>query len=139
MLRIVLDTNVLISGLLHAGKSKELVDEALEGRVLILCSRQILSEFERVISREKFKLTKKQQLTIFQFVNRLPRHVKVRSRFKVIKEDLTDNMILNCAYDGRADYIVSGDKHLLNLKEFKGVKILSVAGILEILTKETPR
>jgi hypothetical protein len=55
------------------------------------------------------------------------------SKFEVIEEDPDDDIVLNVAYDSRADYIVSGDKHLLKLREFKGTKIVSVKGILTIL------
>jgi len=55
------------------------------------------------------------------------------SKFEVIEEDPDDDIVLNAAYDSRADYIVSGDKHLLKLREFKGTKIVSVKEILTIL------
>jgi putative PIN family toxin of toxin-antitoxin system len=56
MLKAVLDTNVLVSAVTRAGKPRELVDFALDGRITVLVSVEILSEFERVIAREKFKL-----------------------------------------------------------------------------------
>ncbi|MEM4312010.1 MAG: hypothetical protein QXX95_06450 [Nitrososphaerales archaeon] len=59
--------------------------------------------------------------------------VRVRSKFKVIKEDPEDDVILRTAKDGRADYIVSGDKHLRSLGEFKGIKVLNVDEILKLL------
>jgi predicted nucleic acid-binding protein len=60
--------------------------------------------------------------------------VKVKSRFKKVKADPTDDdIILRTAYDGKADYIVSGDEHLLALKEFKGIKIVTVSEMLEVL------
>ena len=58
--------------------------------------------------------------------------VTVRSRFKVVKDDPSDDLFLNTAYDGGADYIVSGDRHLLSLREFKGIKILTVYQILDL-------
>ena len=51
---------------------------------------------------------------------------RIRSRFKVVREDTTDDIILRTAYDGKADYVVSGDKHLLSLREFRGIKIVTV-------------
>jgi len=59
--------------------------------------------------------------------------VRTRSRLRIIREDPEDNSILAAAYDGRADYIVSGDRHLLGLGEFEGIKILTVERILELL------
>jgi predicted nucleic acid-binding protein len=52
-----------------------------------------------------------------------------------VKADPTDDIILRTAYDGKADYIVSGDEHLLALKEFKGIKIVTVSEMLEVLNE----
>jgi putative PIN family toxin of toxin-antitoxin system len=60
------------------------------------------------------------------------RIVQVKSRFKVVKEDPDDDIIVRTAYDGKADYIVSGDKHLLSMKEFKGIRILTVEEMLNV-------
>jgi putative PIN family toxin of toxin-antitoxin system len=59
--------------------------------------------------------------------------VKIKSRFKIVKEDPDDDIILRTAYDSEADYIVSGDRHLLSLREFKGIRIVTVDEMLEIL------
>ena len=56
----------------------------------------------------------------------------MKSRLKVVKEDLTDDIFVWTAFDGKADYIVSGDKHLFNLKDFKGVKILTIDKMLRV-------
>jgi predicted nucleic acid-binding protein len=59
--------------------------------------------------------------------------VEVKSKFKIVREDPDDDMIVLSAYDSKARYIVSGDKHLLALKEFKGIRILINNEILNIL------
>lgn len=59
--------------------------------------------------------------------------VSTHSCFKVISEDPDDDEVLNTAYSGKADYIVTGDKHLLALKEFKRIEIVTVTQMLEIL------
>jgi putative PIN family toxin of toxin-antitoxin system len=88
-----------------------------------------------VISRRKFeKYVKEQDVRIFlKALRHTAVFVKVRSRFKKVKADPTDDIILRTAYDGKADYIVSGDEHLLALKEFKGIKIVTVSEMLEVL------
>jgi predicted nucleic acid-binding protein len=58
--------------------------------------------------------------------------VKIRSRFKVVKEGPSDDIVLKAAYNGNADYIVSADDHLLALKEFKGIKMVSISDTLEL-------
>jgi uncharacterized protein len=57
----------------------------------------------------------------------------VKSKFKVVKEDPDDDAILQAAYDSKADYIISGDKHLLALKQFKNIRILTVDEMLNVL------
>lgn len=59
--------------------------------------------------------------------------MQVKSGFKAVKEDPDDDIIVRAAYDGKADYIVSGDRHLLALKEYKGIKILTIDEMLNVL------
>ena len=59
--------------------------------------------------------------------------VDTKSEFKAVPDDPDDDMVINAAYDGRADYIVSGDRHLLKMKEFQGIPIVTVARMLDIL------
>lgn len=134
MLKVVPDTNVLVSAITHIGKPRELIDFALNGRVTLFVSREILSEFQKVISREKFKLSRNQQTVFIEFISGLTGVVDVRSRFKAAR-DPKDNAVLNCAYDAWADYIVSGDQDLLALGEFKGIRIVNVNEMLTILKK----
>jgi putative PIN family toxin of toxin-antitoxin system len=135
MLKVVPDTNVLVSAATHVGKPRERVDFALNGEVTLLVSMEILSEFKKDIAREKFKLSQSQQAVFIEFVSGLTSVVDVRSKFKAAR-DPKDNIVPNCAYDGRADYIVSGDRDLLALGEFKEIKIVSVDEILTILKRQ---
>lgn len=57
--------------------------------------------------------------------------IETKSRLSVINEDPQDNRVLECAVDGEAEYIITGDKHLLNLKSYKGIKILKVKEFLD--------
>jgi len=61
------------------------------------------------------------------------RIVQVKSSLKAVKADPDDDIIIRAAYDGKADFIVSGDNHLLSLKEFKGIRILTVDEMLNLL------
>jgi predicted nucleic acid-binding protein len=67
------------------------------------------------------------------------RMIKVRSDFRAVREDPADNAILNTAYDGRCEFVVSGDHHLLNLKKFKGISILSPKQMLDLLSRRYGR
>lgn len=133
MPRAVFDTNVLVSGMLYAGKSKLLIDAVLDGKITLILSTQLIQEFKSVIARDKFKLSRDQQNTFANFVLRIGSIVRIRSKFKAVKEDPNDDVVLRTAYDGRVDCVVSGDEHLLALKEFKGIKIMTVSKTIELI------
>jgi putative PIN family toxin of toxin-antitoxin system len=133
VLRIVLDTNVLISAIIRNGKSRKLFQLGIDGKYQILTSREILIEFEGVIHRPKFKMTKDEVIVIVSALVDSCEKVPLKSNFKVIESDPDDDIIINTAYDGKADYIVSGDSDLKSLKNFKGIKIVSVDEMLKIL------
>ena len=133
-MKIVLDTNVLISALIKAGKPRELFFRLAEEKMLIL-SRQILEEFLEVAEDPRVKKYVKEQETT-AFLNSLrdaTKIVEVKSKFRAVKEDPDDDVFVNTAYDGKANYIVSGDKHLLSLGEFRGTKIVTVDEMLKLL------
>jgi putative PIN family toxin of toxin-antitoxin system len=85
-----------------------------------------VKKFSRYVSEEDMKV-------FLQALYETALFVKIKSRFKIIKEDPNDDTILRTAYDSKADYIVSGDKHLLLLQEFKGIRIVTVNEMLKIL------
>ena len=90
-----------------------------------------------MIGREKIRryTETRDVLDFLEALNATARFVVVRSRFRAVKEDPKDDVILASAFDGKADYIVSGDRHLLQLKRFKGIKIVTVAQALNALKK----
>lgn len=133
MLRIVLDTNVLISAIIRNGKPRKLFQLGIDGKYQILTSKEILNEFEGVIHRPKFKMTKDEVIVIVSTLVDSSEKIPLKSNFKVIESDPDDDIIINTAYDGKADYIVSGDPDLKSLKNFKGIKIVSVDEMLKIL------
>ena len=133
-MKVVLDTNVLISALIKAGKPRELFFRLAEEKMLIL-SKQILEEFLEVAEDPRIKKYAKDQETT-AFLNSLrdaTKLVKVKSKFRAVKEDPDDDVILRTAYDGKAEYIVSGDTHLLSLGEFRRIKIVTIDEMLKIL------
>jgi uncharacterized protein len=132
MVRAVVDTNVLVSALTHNGKPRTLLLGLLKAHTVIL-SRQMLAELADVLSRGKFGVSNVQ---VDRFVSSLVSTciiVPDCPRFKVVFEDPDDDVVLNVAYSGKADYIVTGDKHLLALGRFKRTKIVAVNNILEAL------
>jgi uncharacterized protein len=133
-MRVLLDTNVLVSALIKAGKPRLLFIKLAKDKQIVLSSA-IFEEFLDVIEDPKVaKYTSDQDVDVFlKMLGNAARIVQVKSRLKAVKADPDDDIIIRAAYDGKADYIVSGDRHLLSLKEFKGIKILTVEEMLNVL------
>ena len=135
MAKVVLDTNVLISSLIKNGKPRTLVFELLDREFQLILSKNILDEFiEATEDHEIKKYINEEDITLFlKFLNTAGKIIKVKSRFKAVNQDPEDDIVLRTAYDGKADYIVSGDNHLLSLGEFRGIKIVKVDDMLKLL------
>lgn len=127
MLRVVLDTNVLVSGLIMLGKPRELLSIISRRETTLVLSKEILNEFSKVMRRKKFaEYAKEEQVERYiEDIESIAELTELKSHIKVVK-DPKDNIVISTAIDGEADIIVSGDHHLLSLKEFRGIKILSV-------------
>ena len=135
MLRAAFDTNVLVSSLIGTGKPRELWNAVLEARIRLVTSMELLSEFSEVIARPKFRRYMKRAHSR-KFERTLKRKAticRIKTHLPQMTEDPDDNLVLEAAHAGRVDYIVSGDRDLLKLEEFKGIKIVTVNRMLEIL------
>lgn len=133
MIKIVLDTNVLISAIVFGGKPRKIMESILEGSVHLFLSREIMDEFEGVPYRRKFGMSPRVVRNISNELESMCDIVATERRITVITSDPYDNMILECAAEAKADYIISGDAHLLDLGEFEGIKIVNPARFLEII------
>jgi putative PIN family toxin of toxin-antitoxin system len=134
--KVVLDTNVYISALLR-GRKPEIVlrlSSAPFKRYDLYTSQEILKELDRVL-REKFlwpaENRELETRRIFEWADL----VKPTKAISAIPNDESDNRILECAVKAKADFIVSGDGHLLNLKEYEGIRIITPAQFLKKLEK----
>lgn len=128
--RVVLDTNVLISGVLFGGKPRRIIKSAVKGKINAYLSPVILDEFKDVIARSKFGLGDETSFEITREIEDTFLFVFPKIVIKRIKDDPDDNAILECALAVDAEYIVTGDPHLLSLDSFKGMQILTPATFL---------
>ena len=132
MIKTVADTNVYISAILFGGKSETVRTLAREGKVELLISEPILVEIAGVLKR-KFHWLDWQISEAMKDIRAITTLITPAATLSVIKEDEPDNRVLECAAEGRADYIVSGDEHHLQpLKEYEGIPILSPTKFLEL-------
>jgi len=131
--RVVADTNILVSALLFGGTSEQVFLAGLRGEIQLLTSLPLLKEFEKVL-KEKFKLSIRLAREIIEEVREVAEIIEVSSHIKAISYPDEDNRVLECAVDGKADFIVTGDtRHILPLKEYSGIKILSPSEFLKHL------
>jgi uncharacterized protein len=135
MLIIVFDINVLISSLIVEGNPQELWQRAKSKEFVLAFSKKMLSDLVNVLKRQKFeKYVTSADVGIFlKDLRNSGKIVHVKSRFKVVAEDPDDDEIIRTAFDAKANYIVSGDRHLLALREFKGIRMVTVNQMLKIL------
>ena len=124
-LRIVLDSNVVISGILFGGHPGLLLEHALDGSVECFLSLPILDEIREVLQRPKFGLSPDQALTLIEELHDLCHIVTPKAKVQAIAADPDDIMILECASAADAQVIVSGDSHLLDLGNWRGIRILA--------------
>lgn len=131
MIRLVVDTNILVSTSLPGSRLYALVEAWQDGRCRLLISPEIFDEYLRVLAYPKFRLAVEEIRRILEHdVWPYAERIKVTTRVNVITADRSDNKFLACAIDGRADYLVSGDHHLLTLKQFRHIPILTARQFL---------
>lgn len=136
MLKFTLDTNTLISAVISKGNEYQLLKLAKEGRIKVILSLNIIEEFKEVISREKFGFSQKQIDDVLKQILNICELVIPTIRLSVIKDDPDDDAILECAITGNVNYIVSGDRHLLDLGRYDKIPIIRTFEALKIINKQ---
>ncbi|NOZ76827.1 MAG: putative toxin-antitoxin system toxin component, PIN family [Euryarchaeota archaeon] len=131
-MRVVYDTNTYISGIFWKGPPRKLLKAAATGKVELFISEAILREIKKVLKND-FDVDEPQLGKIVTNIAKTATTLKVNRKVNAVKADPSDNKILACALKCHADYIVSGDHHLLSLNEYKGIKIIKARSLLEML------
>lgn len=133
-MRAVADTNAVVSGLLWHGSPRQVLDAARAGTIELFTSAALLAELEDVLHRQKFA----QRLGMVGLTPRdlvlgyatLATFIEPAAIDPVIIEDPDDDAVLACAIAARAEVIVSGDSHLLKLREYQGIPILTATELV---------
>ncbi len=135
MKRVVLDTNIFVSMAL-GGQVGKINDEWRAGKFILVVSEDIVSEYLEVLQRPKLRLKSRAIATIVNRVYRKAEFVAPEEKILVVLVDTTDNKFIEAAITGKTDYIISGDKHLLDLKEYKSIPIITAREFIDILETE---
>ena len=129
-MKVVFDTNIFISAfVIPGGKAEEAFSHCLRGNFTLCSSVAILTETAQKL-KEKFGWQENKITRLLKLISRTAIIIKTRPHLHIV-QDAPDNRILECAVEVKADYIVTGDKHLLNLKNFKNIPIVRLALFLE--------
>jgi len=129
LIKLVLDSNVILSGIVFGGKPRQILRHVIEGDVELYLSREILNEVLEVLQR-KFDYPQAQLLAIENECIHISTMIEPDLRLDIVEDDEDDNRILECAVASGCGFIISGDHHLLSLRSYQGIEILGVTEFL---------
>ncbi|MCH7567976.1 MAG: putative toxin-antitoxin system toxin component, PIN family [Nanoarchaeota archaeon] len=132
-MNVVFDTNVIISSTLwNNSVAQKLLFKLIQSDSKIFTSNKILIEYQKILKRD-FEYSDEEIINIMEKVLSFVTLVEPAEKIDVVKDDPEDNKIIECAVESNAKHIITYDKHLLNLKEFRGIKAITPEEILGII------
>ncbi len=137
-MRIVADTNVLIASIFWSGAPYHIVQLALDEKVEIITSRQILNEVRKILTDpdEKFQLKEQETDDVINAILSFAKIINAEETISIVR-DPKDNHIVGCALTAAAGYIITRDNDLLILKEYAGIKIVPPETFLSSFVHES--
>jgi len=135
MIRLVIDTNVYISALMFGGLPGALLDLVFLQSFVTVISPDLLDELDEKL-RLKFDVSPEDAATVLDRIAGIAQVVHPEETLQVIREDPDHDQVLECAVSGKANYIVTGDRHLLRLGEYRGIRIMRVREFLDSIEQE---
>ena len=130
-LRVVFDTNVLVSAIGFGGKPWDCLVLAFVGDVEMITAEAAIAEFERVLGYDRLPFTEAEQEQYPALIRAEATVVDPDASVQVIDDDPDDDLFLEIALEAEAEYIVSGDPHLTERGSFRGIDIVSPSEFLE--------
>jgi len=138
-MKITADTNILISATFWNGDSNSIIEKAEKKEIELILSKEIIEEFAKVLDydeiQDKIKNKNLEMKRTIEKIASIATIIEPTEKISLIKEDPDDNKILECAKAGKADFIITKDNHLLKLKEFDGIRIISPEEFMNRLKK----
>ncbi|EKD65502.1 MAG: hypothetical protein ACD_50C00069G0002 [uncultured bacterium] len=127
--KAVLDTNIYLSGIIFGGNAKHILDLVIEDKITVFISPAIFLEIAEKLE-QKFNWDKNRIITVVKTISKTATAVNPKQKINAVKADRNDNKIIEAAVESNADFIITGDKHLLNLKKYREIKIVSPSQFL---------
>jgi len=133
--RVVLDTNVYLSGIIFGGNCRHILDLMIKRKIRIITSPAILLEISKKL-KQKFKWSQNKIFTVIKTLVESTKVVQPKIKIRAVRTDKSDDKIIEAAAAGRTKYIVSGDQHLLKIKQYQKIKIVTPQEFLSICFKK---
>ena len=133
MLRVVLDTNILISAIVFGGKPRKILEAVFQEKIQICLSQAITDELTEVLRRQEFTFRTDMVHNLVTEVLAIAEYVEPLQQIRAIPEDPDDDRILECAVAAGALYIITGDRHLLKLIRYEDIEIVNADQFLDLL------
>lgn len=131
LVKVVLDTNILISAIAFGGKPKEVLDLVLEEKITAIISPILLAEFKEIY-RKKFPLLKEDFELTIENIEETFETVQPTKTLDILRDN-DDNRVLEAAVERKCNYIITGDNELLGLGIYEEIKIVTADQFLNIL------
>jgi putative PIN family toxin of toxin-antitoxin system len=122
--RVVLDTNVFISGIFFSGPPHRILEAWKDGRLQVAFSHEILDEYQRVGAELERKFKGVDLVPFLQLLLRSGRLYRPRALAEQVCDDPDDDKFLACALVSRSGFVISGDKHLLRVSGYRGIEVV---------------
>ena len=128
---VVFDTNILFSGISWQGSPYHCLQLARHGKVNSLTCREILAELEEKLEHKRL-MTSAQAARVIAEILSFSELIKIGNSLRIVTHDPDDNKVLECGVVGKAEYIISGDHHLLDLHSYQNIPIIRAVDFLKI-------
>jgi putative PIN family toxin of toxin-antitoxin system len=124
-MNVVLDTNIFVSGIFWKGEPNRILELWKEGKIQLINSIEIIVEISRILSDFKIQLSEEHKKEWIHLITINSTIVEPKEKFNIVKDDPTDNKFIDAAVAGKVKYIVTRDKHLLKIKQFRNTTIIT--------------
>ena len=135
---VVLDTNIYLSAIIFGGVPRKILELVFQEKIILYTSPEILLEIA-IKLKDKFNWSDEKVKKTIKSIANIAILVRPKVKLDIIKKDPSDNKILEAAVSSKSEFIISGDKHLLDIQQFKNIKIIKARKFLDLLsiTKDT--
>lgn len=134
-MNVVLDTNIFVSGIFWKGDPNKVLELWRERKIELINSVEIITEISRVLTDFKIQLPDEIKREWIHLITINSTIIEPKEKFDIIKDDPTDNKFIDAAIAGNVEYIITNDKHLLKIKQFRKTKIITPKEFIETIKK----